>query len=122
MAFKFWILDKDEKIVAVASNRGAALPIFHSEEKEQLNGEYNVTFRVPANHEDAKHVVEGNYIIVKDVDGKFQQFKIAETRTTHAEENVIEAVADHVSYELYDHVIEKYEANNVPVSGMLSHI
>src|SRR5690606_5434521 len=122
MAFRFWILDKDEKIVAVASNRGAALPIFSFEEKEQLNGEYNVTFRVPANHQDAKYIVEGNYILVKDVDGEVQQFNIAEIRTTHAEENVIEVIADHISYELYDHIIDKYEPNHVPVSGMLSHI
>lgn len=122
MAFRFWILDKDEKITAVASNRGAALPVFHFEEKEQLNGEYNVTFRVPANHEDAKYIVEGNYILVKDVDNQFQQFKITETRTTHAEENVIEAVADHASYELYDHIVEKYEAENATVSEMLTYI
>lgn len=122
MSFKFWILDRNENIKAVASNRGAAIPIFEFVEHEQLNGEFNVAFKVPANHDDAQYIAEGSSILAPDTDGNYQQYKIIETRAIFGEENVIEVVADHISCELADVIIEKYEAENATASEMLFRI
>ncbi|SMO93051.1 phage tail spike protein [Melghirimyces algeriensis] len=121
--FKIWILDPNEQIQAVASNRGTALPILDVKHKEQINGENSLEFQVPSDHRDAKHIVENGVIVFRGIGGSFQEFVVREIEESHGESGDTKRIfCEHVSNELMDFPLEKYEANKHDVTTMLSVI
>lgn len=121
--FKLWILSPDEQLQAVASSRGAALPIFEAKHKQQINGENSLTFYVPSDHPDAGYIVENGVIIFRDADGIDQEFVVKEIEGDHGENGDTKRIfCDHVSGELMDAFVEKYEANAHDIATMLGVI
>lgn len=121
--FNIWILDPDEQLQAVASNRGSALPILDAHHKQQLLGENSLTFYVPSDHADASYIVENGIIIFRDADGIDQEFVVKEIEEEHGENgNSKRIYCDHVSGELMDAIVPKYEANKADIATMLGVI
>ena len=121
--FKLYILDTDEQLQAVASNRGTALPIFDAKHKQQINGENSLTFYVPSDHPDAGYIVENGVIIFRDADGIDQEFVVKEIEEEHGDNGDTKRIyCDHVSGELMDAPVTKYEANAHDIVTMLSVI
>lgn len=121
--FKLWILDPDEQLQAVASNRGTAIPIFEAKHKQQLNGENSLTFYVPSDHPDAGYIVENGVLIFRDADGIDQEFVVKEIEEEHGENGDTKRIyCDHISGELMDAPVTKYEANAQDIATMLGVI
>lgn len=120
---KLWFLDNEENIRAVTSNRGTALPILSAKHVEKLNGENSLEFQIPADHSDAKYAVENGIVLFRDPDGNHQEFVIKEIEKEHGSDGVITRVyAEHVSAELADSFVEKYEPQNRDVASILRTI
>lgn len=80
------IFDSTETLVTTLSNgKPGTCPFYNPVHKYQLANaetalqsqmENSFTFVIPANHSDSQYVVEGNYVVFKDLDNDYQMFEI----------------------------------------------
>ena len=102
-----YIFDQDERLQAIIGGKApGACPFFDAEFKEQLNGEISLKFTVPADHEDAAHIVEENLVVIRDTDGKYRLFQIREIREDRIAGTIEVTCEDAAIAELNDEVIE----------------
>lgn len=102
-----YIFDQDERLRTIIGGKApGACPFFDAEFKEQLNGEISLRFTVPADHEDAAHIVEENLVVIRDTDGKYRLFQIREIREDRIAGTIEVTCEDAAIAELNDEVIE----------------
>jgi phage minor structural protein len=112
MLDQIMILDSGENLAAVFSNTipEACAIIEQREQKEMMaGGIYSdiCLLTIPADHIDAQHIVNGNYIVFEDADGYYQEYKIIDTSREDAQaESRIVATCEHAFYELYGEAID----------------
>lgn len=94
-------------------------PYFDAVHTEKLTGENIFTFSVPANHQDAQYVTEGNLVAFKDLDGNWQLFEIKRVTDTHDDDLIRTAFCEHVFYELIDDFIEDKRPYNTTAAYAL---
>ncbi|WP_054637191.1 phage tail spike protein [Thalassobacillus sp. C254] len=68
----------------------------------EINGEESLTLIMPADHEGAENVVNGNKVGFFDQEGIFHLFEFADTDEEHEEEQFKTVYCEHVYYELID--------------------
>lgn len=74
-----FILNNKQVTVGVASNGSPfALPYFSDEHLENLEGVHAYSFKVPADHQDAKLIETEGHIIIRNLDGENLLFTIKE--------------------------------------------
>lgn len=105
-----------EELIAVAGYEGA-MPVLTAPSNEQLNKDFTLQVSVPADHENAVHIKEGNLIGYLDLDGDLQAFTIYKTEEIHGGATLEKvAYAEHLFYELLDDVVEDQRAYGVTAS------
>lgn len=119
---RLFILNNDEQVQAVLSNRGAACPFFDAVHREQLNGENTLTFSIPADHEDARFVVEENLVLFKDPDANYQLFVIREIEDEHGDGLIKKVHCEHAATELLDFNIHDKRPENRDANYMLFEV
>lgn len=109
-----------EELIAVAGGEGM-MPVLNAPANEQLNKDFTLQVSVPANHENAVHIKEGNIIGYLDLDGELQAFAIYKTEEIHGGATLEKvAYAEHLFYELLDDVVEDQRAYGVQASEALT--
>jgi phage minor structural protein len=119
---RLWILDRNEKVQAVLSNRGAACPFYDAIHKEQINGQNYLEFVVPADHPDAVYVAEENQVLYKDADNEYQLFVIKEVEDEHGDGIYKKVYCEHASSELLYFVVYDKRPQDKSASYMLSEV
>lgn len=106
MLNQIMVLDSNEDFLTVLSNTlPDACPIasFRQIQEAQENGAYSDTciLMVPATHADATYLTVGNYIIFRDYDGYWQEYRIVipERQDTQAGSYIV-ATCENAFYEL----------------------
>jgi len=108
----FYILDSSEVLLCVLSNElPGACPIIDLivTQEAQEGGCYVDTCEliIPATHADAAYVTGGNYLVFKDLDDAWQEYKIIETeRIDSGNGSQIVATCEHAFYELLGDFID----------------
>lgn len=105
-----FILNRDFEVVAVANNQGTALPYYADNHTQNLEaGSSSYEFTVPTTHEDADKIVEGNYVVRTDLDGKHLMFTIMNIEETHAEDSEKVVYCEDAGLELMNEVEVAYK-------------
>ncbi|OYD08551.1 phage tail protein [Paludifilum halophilum] len=119
---KLFILDRNEQVQAVLSNRGAACPFYDAVHKEQMNGENSLEFTVPTNSVDSQYVVEENLVLFKDLDLDYQLFVIKEMEDEHGGGLYKRVYCEHASSELLYFVVKDKRPTEQSASFMLGEV
>jgi phage minor structural protein len=98
---------QSETLLTTLSNKNnEQCPYFSSDSLEQLNKDFTLEFKVPASHEDSRHLVRGNLVGFFDLDGNLQVFQIYKTEEEHSGDDLNKAVfAEHTFYEMTDDIV-----------------
>jgi phage minor structural protein len=98
---------QSETLLTTLSNKNnEQCPYFSSDSLEQLNKDFTLEFKVPASHEDSRHLVRGNLVGFFDLDGNLQVFQIYKTEEDHSGDELNKAVfSEHVFYEMTDDIV-----------------
>lgn len=112
MLNQLMILDKNEAVVAVLSNEfpdACTISSFRQIQEAQSGGSYLDTcvLTVPATHDDTQYLVEGNYILFRDSDGYWQEYRVmvCERQDTQTGSYII-ATGENAFYELNNDKID----------------
>lgn len=119
---KLWVLDRDEKIVAVLQNRGTASDLIDAIHHEEINGENYLDFTIPADHEKAEFLIEENIVLYQDLDGNWNEFVIRHIEDEHADGLFKRVTCESSSLELNDYVIRDIRPENRDAAYMLNQI
>ncbi|ADU30375.1 phage tail spike protein [Evansella cellulosilytica] len=106
-----YLLNKNEEIITTLGVDKR--PFFNDLHTEKLNSENTFEFSIPANIEHTEDVIEGNYVVFRDSDHKYQMFEIIEVEETHEDSLVKVVYCENVFTELNDDIIEDKRPNNV---------
>jgi phage minor structural protein len=81
-------LDRHERVQAIFTNNGSpeSCPYYEDLLKEDLDtGASSYEFRIPSNHPNADEIVEGGFIVRKNLDGQLVMFTVMQIEETHSE-------------------------------------
>lgn len=119
-----FVLDKYEKMVGVLNNDTPfSCPYFDDVHDENIQtGEHTYTFSVPANHEGAEVLEESGYVVIRDLDSKFQMFKIIEIEeNTTDSDNVKTITSEHIAVpELLGNIVRPATYNGRTIEQAVS--
>lgn len=115
-----YIFNQDEELQAVLKNEGTACFYTDPVHKEKINGENTFTFSIPADHSDAKYVIEGNLVAFEDLDHNWQLFEIKTITDLHKDTFNKKAYCEHAFYELYDDFITDKRPQNTDALSALT--
>ncbi|MBT2696340.1 phage tail protein [Bacillus sp. ISL-40] len=82
-----FFLDRHEKVQAIFTNNGSpeSCPYYDDLLKEDLDtGTSSYEFRIPSNHPNANEVVEGGFIVRKNLDGELVMFTVMRIEDAHS--------------------------------------
>ncbi|MFS8639589.1 MAG: hypothetical protein LOD90_02035, partial [Symbiobacteriaceae bacterium] len=97
------VLDQYEVVRAVLGDGPSACPVVEDLHTERLEGAaISYEFAVPADHPDATTIAPEGYVIIRDLDGNLQQFRIktVETGLSSQGERVRRVTAENAALEL----------------------
>lgn len=121
-----FILDKKEKLVGVLNNGTPfSCPYFDDLHTENIETGVNIyDFKVPANHETAEKLEQKGHVLFKDLDGKFQLFRIVNiTEVADETGNVKEVNTEHVAIpELLGKVVRPTTLKSYTLEAALNYI
>jgi phage minor structural protein len=101
-----YIFDKDEQLKAILEQDSKeACPYYKARLKSVLNGEEILSFRVPANYEQAKEIKEQGYVAIKE-NAQWKLFLITEIVEVHGQKLELEVTAENSVVELASVIIE----------------
>ena len=125
MGKPLYVLDNNEQLKAVLSNDGSACPYYESKWSEQLNGEISLEFQVPADHDDAQHLVDGAIVLFEDDSGLFwHEFRVIGIDEDHNDSELVRVVTcEHAAYhELIDHIIQDRQITGGTAKDALTQV
>lgn len=95
------------RLTTLSNKSNGQCPFFDDNIEEQLNKDFTLEFSVPCDHEDSFHLVEGNRVVFKDMDGNFQEFQIYKVEDRKDGSSFIKQVfCEHAVYEIVDDIVE----------------
>jgi len=115
-----FLLDQNEKIICTLGNE--TRPLLEDLDIEKLNQDHTFTFKVPGDIEFADEVKEGNFVLLKDLDGHWQQYEVIEVEEEHDAAFEIEAYCEHIYTELNDEIIRDKRPYNTTAELALMSI
>ncbi|MDQ0414240.1 phage tail spike protein [Mesobacillus stamsii] len=117
------IFDQYDNLLAILSNDAEeACPFWDAPFKELLNKGSEFQATVPANHEDAQHIMVENQIAFTDKDGAFRLFIIREIEQSNgANGPEITAICEPAMLELNDEIIEDVRPYNTSINDALTN-
>jgi phage minor structural protein len=107
---------KTDLLLTVLSNKdNEQCPYREDESVEKLNDDFTFEFVVPNSHEDSQHLVDGNRVVYRDIDGNYQEFQIYMIEDTRAGTEFSKRVyCEHAIYEIADDIVEDLRVVNGP--------
>lgn len=101
----FYVLNRNEELVATLSNENPEQPmIISAEVTEELNKLYTLDMEVSAIPPQTQYLVEENYLLFKDVLGDWQLYIIKLVSEEHGIEHTKTVQAEYCSQELIDDI------------------
>jgi phage minor structural protein len=121
---QLYVLNSNARLQVVLSNDSSACPFYDPIHKEQINQENYLTFSIPANHEDASQVVEGNLVFFRDFDDprQIQLFEILRVEESHLGNLYKDIVCQHKVFELVDDWIDSLTLTDVTCASAVNSI
>jgi phage minor structural protein len=120
-----YVLNNKEAIVGVLSNEAPfACPYFDDEHIENIQtGVHTFDFSVPASHETAEKLEVEGYILLKDLDGKIQMFKIKDIEEVAASQYTKRISTEHSAVsELLTDVVRPAELLSYTLENALLYV
>ncbi|MFT8313241.1 MAG: phage tail spike protein [Clostridium sp.] len=101
----FYVLNRDEEIVAVLGNTNPENPVISSAVvSEQQNDMYTLDMSINGAVDESEFVIEENYLVFQDLLGNWQMYIIRKVDEEHGEEHTKSIHCEHCSQELFDEV------------------
>lgn len=117
-----FIFDKltDELLTILSNKDNAQCPYEDDELLEKLNEDFTYEFEVSGQHKDARHLIEGNRVVFKDIDGNFQEFTIYMVEDSRNGADLSKRVyCEHSVYEIADDIVTDLRViNGTPRDAM----
>ena len=106
-----YIINQEYEVLAIAQNKGDALPFYDDTHIENLDvGSETYEFTAPGDHPDAEHLVVGNLIVLNNLDGDKVMFSIMETEDTHDERFERRVYCEQAGMQLINEIEDPYKA------------
>lgn len=107
---------QSETLLAILANHEQACPFWDAVHDEQLNRLNTFDFSIPADHESAAYVVEGNLAAYMDPDGDWQLFQIVRVEDVRSDTpgvSIRNVYCETAANELLDEIITDVRPNGV---------